>query len=73
MPHLSGLATKKNVQGETTQVTIDLKNHKKIILPVLGQTDNVTKSKFMQERENCISISESRKEVHAKIQKLWKK
>ena len=72
MARVAGITTQKNTKGEITHVTIDLKKRKEVI-PMLEELGVMEKTPFMQEFEKGITIEESRKRAHAKIDSLWKK
>ncbi len=71
MPRIAGITTKKNDRGKITHLTIDVQKHRETITPVLQQLGVIEKTQFQQEWEKGYAIEESRKRLHAKIDKLW--
>jgi hypothetical protein len=73
MPRIAGIVTEKNAKGEITFVTINVKKHRKTIMPVLEKMGVVEKSKFMQDFEKGVSVKEGFKMVKKHVDDLWKK
>ena len=74
MARIAGLVAKKNIKGELTHVTIDVKKHKDAITPFLEQMGLTTKTAFQLERERGITIEEARALSIAHLKSLkWKK
>lgn len=74
MPRIAGIATQKNIKGEITHVTINIKKHKEAITPLLRQLGIIEKSQFEKDCEKAISLEEFRQRVHAGIKNLqWGK
>lgn len=73
MARIAGVATKKNIKGEITHVTINVQTHREIITPVLHQLGVLDKTKFQEECQSAISVEDFRKKIHGRINKLWKK
>ncbi len=73
MPDVKGITTTKNEDGKITHVTIDVQEYKDVITPMLYELGVMEKTAFQKECENGISIEESRKRIHAKIDSLWQK
>jgi len=73
MPRIAGVITEKNAKGEITFVTINVKKHRKTIMPVLEQMGVVKKSKFMQEFEKGVPVKAGFKTVKDHVNNLWKK
>jgi hypothetical protein len=73
MPRIAGVVTEKNARGEITFVTINVKKHRKTIMPVLEKMVVVEKSKFILDFEEGFSIKEGFKMVKKHIDDLWKK
>lgn len=73
MPNVKGITTIKNEEGKITHVTIDVQEYKEVITPMLYELGVMEKTAFQVECEKGISIEESRKKIHAKIDSLWQK
>ena len=73
MPRIAGVATQKNIKGEITHLTIDVKKHKDIVAPLMEQLTVKAKSKFEEDWERGITLEEARKNSHNFISKMWKK
>lgn len=73
MTRIAGVVTEKNAKGEITYVTINVKKHKAVIMPLLQQMGVIEKSDFMQEFEKGLSVKEARKLSLQHIDELWKK
>lgn len=73
MARIAGITTKKNVRGEITHVTFNVKKHHEAITSLLEQMGVIQKSKFMQEFEKGMTVEEARKSSHKFIKKLWNK
>lgn len=73
MPDVKGITTTKNEAGKITHVTIDVQEYKDVITPMLYELGVIEKSAFQIECEKGISIEESRKKIHTKIDSLWQK
>lgn len=71
MPRIAGITTQKDARGNITHVTFNIKKHEAVITPVLQQLGVLEKSSFMKEFEAGVSIEDSRKRAHAKIDGLW--
>ena len=73
MAQIAGITTKKNLRGEVTHVTIDIKKHKDKI-PMLTEIGVLQKTKFEERCEGALTIEELRSRVHKHINSLeWKK
>lgn len=74
MPRIAGVIAKKNIKGELTHVTIDVKKHKDNITPFLEKLGITTKTQFQKDREGGIGLEEFRKRMHKHIDDMpWKK
>ncbi|MCY7290654.1 MAG: hypothetical protein LH615_00580 [Ferruginibacter sp.] len=74
MARIAGLVAKKNIKGELTHITIDVKKHKDAIAPFLEQMGLSTKTAFQLDRERGITIEEARKRTKKYLETLpWKK
>ena len=74
MARIAGLVAKKNIKGELTHITVDVKKHKDAIAPFLEQMGLSTKSTFQLDRERGINIEEARKRTKKYLETLpWKK
>lgn len=76
MSHIAGVVTQKNNLGEITHVTIDVKKHGAIIIPVLEKLGLVEKSKLQQklESDTWLTVEESRQRSIDFVNSLpWKK
>jgi hypothetical protein len=74
MARIAGLVAKKNIKGELTHITIDVKKHKDAIAPFLEQMGVSTKTAFQIDREKGVNLDEFRKRMHKHIDNLpWKK
>jgi hypothetical protein len=71
MVAIAGVTTKKNLKGQLTHVTIDVRKHKQVI-PIFNEMGLVPKTAFQKECEGAISLEEFRTEMHKKIETLWK-
>ena len=73
MPRIAGIATKKDLKGNITHVTINVKKHKESIMPLLHQLGVIEKTKFQLECEEGSTIEETWSRLHNKIDSLWSK
>ena len=73
MPRIAGIATKKNIKGEITHVTINVEKHRAVITPMLYELGIIEKNKFQQEIDGAITLEDFRKRMHNRINKSWKK
>ena len=72
MAQVAGITTKKNIRGEITHVTINVKKHKETI-PMLTKLGVIPKTKFMQEWDAAKTIEQSKNEMNNLIDELWSK
>ena len=77
MAAVAGVKTIKNLRGEVTHITIDVKKHKEK-LPMLTEMGLMPKSKFMEEWDAAIAngaktVAQSEKDMLKYIKELWKK
>ncbi len=70
MARIAGVTTQKDSKGALTHITVNLKKHPEA-LPVLKNMGLVEKTKFELECEKGVSIEESRRRIHKKIDDLW--
>ena len=73
MPRIAGVITKKNIKGELTHVTIDVKKHKDSIAPFLEKLGITTKTQFQKDREGGLTIEEARARSHKAIGAMFLK
>jgi hypothetical protein len=73
MPQVAGVTTKKNVKGEITHVTINVKKHKDIITPVLEEIGVLTKMTFEERFKKAHSVEEAKQMTLNHLRKIWKK
>ena len=73
MPRIAGVITKKNIKGELTHVTIDVKKHKDSITPFLEKLGITTKTQFQKDREGGLTIEEARARSHKAIDDMFLK
>ena len=77
MAAVAGVKTIKNVRGDVTHITIDVKKHKDK-MEKLREMGLVPKSKFMKEWDAAIAngaktVAQSEKDMLKYIKELWKK
>jgi hypothetical protein len=72
MAAISGVTTKKNVKGQLTHVTVDVKKHAAVI-PMFKELGLLPKTTFQKERESGITLEQFRKNMHKRIDDLWSK
>jgi hypothetical protein len=72
MPRIAGVTTQKDTKGNITHVTINLKKHRAAV-PALQQLGLMEKDQFDIDFENGMTIEESRRLLHEKIDRLWEK
>ena len=70
MAALAGVKTIKNLRGEVTHITIDVKKHKDK-MGQLTEMGLMPKSKFMEEWDAAKTIEQSKKEMLKLIDELW--
>ena len=74
MPRIAGVVEKKNIKGELTYVTIDVKKHRDAISPFLEKLGITTKTQFQKDREGGLTIEEARALSLAHLKTLkWRK
>ena len=74
MPRIAGVVEKKNIKGELTYVTIDVKKHRDAISPFLEKLGITTKTQFQKDREGGLTIEEARAKTKKFLETLpWKK
>ena len=72
MARIAGITTQKDVKGNITHVTINVKKHKEA-LPVLQELGLIEKSQFDIDFENGISIDDAFAQLQNKVDTLWGK
>lgn len=72
MATIAGIKTKKNIKGQLTHVTVDLKKHAAVI-PIFNELGLLPKTKFQKERESGITLEEFKSNMHKRIDDLWSK
>ena len=70
MARIAGVTTQKDVRGNITHVTINVKKHKEA-LPVLKELGLIEKTQFEKDCEGAISIDEAFDDVQEHIKKTW--
>jgi hypothetical protein len=70
MAAVAGITTKKNIRGQITHITVDVRKHKEV-MPIFNEMGLVPKTTFKKECEDAISVEEFRKRVHKKLKTLW--
>jgi hypothetical protein len=72
MAAIAGITTKRNVKGQLTHVTVDVKKHASII-PMFNEMGLLPKTTFQKERENGITVEQLKKSLLDQIDELWSK
>lgn len=73
MARIAGIVTQKNIRGEITHVTINIKKVKRAI-PMLKELGIMEKTKFEKDCEGAMSVNEARARTKEFIKTLpWKK
>jgi hypothetical protein len=72
MAAVAGVTTKKNIKGQITHVTVDVRKHKGVV-PIFNDMGLIPKTQFQIDRENGVTIEEARKQTHNFIDGLWKR
>jgi hypothetical protein len=72
MAAIAGVTTKKNIKGQLTHVTIDVRKHKQVI-PMFNELGLVPKTDFQKRCEAGVSIEEARQHSLKHIRSIWKK
>jgi hypothetical protein len=72
MAAIAGISTKKNIKGELTHITVDVRKHKEVI-PMFNEIGLLPKSDFQKRCEEGVSIEEARKQSLKFIDELWNK
>jgi hypothetical protein len=72
MAAVAGITTQKNVKGQITHITIDVKKHAAII-PTFNELGLLPKSAFQKERKSGITLEEFRTNMHKRIDDLSSK
>jgi hypothetical protein len=70
MAAIAGVTTKKNVKGQLTHVTVDVRKHKEVI-PMFNEIGLLPKTDFQIRCEQGVSIEEAREQSHKFIAELW--
>ncbi len=71
MAAIAGITTKRNIKGQLTHVTVDVRKHKQVI-PMFNEIGLIPKTKFQIECEGAISLEEFRAGMDKRIEELWK-
>jgi hypothetical protein len=72
MAAIAGVTTKKNVKGQLTHVTVDVKKHAAVI-PMFTELGLLPKTTFQIERQNGITVNELKESLLEQIDELWSK
>lgn len=72
MAAIAGIKTIKNVKGQLTHVTVDLKKHAAVI-PIFNELGLLPKTKFQKEWDSCITVEEFKNNMLQQIDHLWSK
>jgi hypothetical protein len=72
MAAIVGITTKKNVKGQLTHVTVDVRKHKNVI-PMFNEIGLLPKTDFQKRCEEGVSIEEAIQQSYKFIDKLWKR
>jgi hypothetical protein len=73
MPQVAGITTKKNVKGEITHVTFNVKKHKETITPLLNHLGILPKTKFQIECEAGRPAEDVFDDLLIYTKSLWEK
>jgi hypothetical protein len=73
MPQIAGVTTKKNVKGEITHVTINVKKHEAVITPVLEEMGVLKKMSFQERYEKAYTIEQMKQMTLTHLRSIWKK
>jgi hypothetical protein len=73
MGRIAGIATRKNIKGEITHVTINVQKHRELIFPMLYELGVIEKSTFEKECEQAIPLEDFRKKMHKRVKAAWQK
>jgi hypothetical protein len=72
MAAIAGITTKKNVKGELTHITVDVRKHKNII-PMFNEMGLIPKTDFQKRCEEGVTVEEARQHSINHIRSIWKK
>jgi hypothetical protein len=72
MASIAGITIKKNIKGQLTHVTVDVKKHAAVI-PMFNELGLLPKTTFQKERENGITVKELKDSLLEQIDELWSK
>jgi hypothetical protein len=72
MAAIAGITIKKNIKGQLTHVTVDVKKHAAVI-PMFKELGLLPKTTFQKERENGITVKELKDSLLEQIDELWSK
>jgi hypothetical protein len=72
MAAIAGITIKKNIKGQLTHVTVDVKKHAAVI-PMFKELGLLPKTTFQKERENGITVKELKDTLLEQIDELWSK
>lgn len=73
MAHVAGVTTKKNIKGEITHVTINVKKHKGVITPLLEEMGVLTKMTFEERFEKAYTVEQAKQMTLKHLRSIWKK
>jgi saccharopine dehydrogenase-like NADP-dependent oxidoreductase len=71
MAAIAGI-TKKNIKGQLTHVTLDVKKHAAVI-PMFKELGLLPKTTLQKQRENGITVRELKDSLLEQIDELWSK
>jgi hypothetical protein len=72
MAAIAGITIKKNIKGQLTHVTVDVKKHAAVI-PMFKELGLLPKTTFQKERENGITVKKLKDSLLEQIDELWSK
>jgi hypothetical protein len=72
MAAIAGITIKKNIKGQLTHITVDVRKHKEII-PMFNEIGLIPKTDFQKRCEEGVSIEEARNQSHKFIDELWER
>jgi hypothetical protein len=72
MAAIAGITTKKNVKGELTHITVDVRKHKEVI-PMFNEIGLLPKTDFQKRCEQGVTVDEARQHSINHIRSIWKK
>lgn len=72
MAAIAGITTKKNIKGQLTHVTVDVRKHANVI-PMFNELGFLPKTNFQKEREGGITVNELKEDLLQLNRELWSK